>query len=130
MVLRQVYRAGEKAFVEYAGPTVEVRNRRIREVHEAKVFVGMPAASNHALVDVVLRPSLPDWTASHVRVFEFWAEVPELVIPDNERAAVGRVSRYETDRHANTIASVFVPRPTHCLDWGGRAYSLHNSQFN
>ena len=70
VVLRQVYRAGEKAFVDYAGPTVEVTDRRTGEIHEAKVFVGVLAASNHTFADVTLTRSLPDWTASHVRMFE------------------------------------------------------------
>ena len=34
---------------------------------------------------------------SHVRMFEFWGGVPELVIPDNEKAAVREASRYEPD---------------------------------
>ena len=97
VVLRQVYRAGEKAFVDYAGSTVEVTDRRTGEVQDAKVFVGVLAASNHTFVDVTLTRSLPDWTASHVRMFEFWGGVPELVIPDNEKAAVRRASRYEPD---------------------------------
>ena len=45
VVLRQVYRAGEKAFVDYAGPTVEVTDRRTGETHEAKVFVGVLACA-------------------------------------------------------------------------------------
>ena len=45
VVLRQVYRAGEKAFVDYAGPTVEVTDRRTGEIHEAKVFVGVLACA-------------------------------------------------------------------------------------
>ena len=97
VVLRQVYRAGEKAFVDYAGPTVEVTDRRTGEIHEAKVFVGVLAASNHTFVDLTRTRSLPDWTASHVRMFEFWGGVPELVIPDNEKAAVRQASRYEPD---------------------------------
>ena len=97
VVLRQVYRAGEKAFVDYAGPTVEVADRRTGEIHEAKVFVGVLAASNHTFVDVTRTRSLPDWTASHVRMFEYWGGVPELVIPDNEKVAVRRASRYEPD---------------------------------
>ena len=97
LVLRQVYRAGEKPFVDYAGSTVEVTDRRTREVHEAKVFVGVLAASNHTFVDVTLTRSLPDWTALHMRMFEFWGGVPELVIPDNEKATVRRASRYEPD---------------------------------
>ena len=52
VVLRQVYRAGEKAFVDYAGSTVEVTDRRTGEIREAKVFVGVLAASNHTFVDV------------------------------------------------------------------------------
>ena len=97
VVLRHVYRAGEKAFVDYAGPTVEVTDRRTGEIREAKVFVGVLAASNHTFVDITLTRSLPDWTASHVRMFEHWGGVPELVIPDNEKAAVRRASRYEPD---------------------------------
>ena len=97
VVLRQVYRAGEKAFVDYAGSTAEVTDRRSGEVHEAKVFVGVLAVSNHTYVDVTLTRSLPDWTASHVRMFEYWGGVPELLIPDNEKAAVRRASRYEPD---------------------------------
>ena len=97
MVLRHVYRAGEKAFVDYAGPTVEVTDRRTGEIREAKVFVGVLAASNHTFADVTLTRSLPDWTASHVRMFEYWGGMPELVIPDNEKAAVRRASRYEPD---------------------------------
>ena len=97
VVLRQVYRAGEKAFVDYAGSTVEVTDRRTGEIHEAKVFVGVLAASNYTFVDLTLSRSLPDWTASHVRIFECWGGVPELVVPDNEKAAVRRASRYEPD---------------------------------
>ena len=86
-----------KVFVDYAGPTVEVTDRRTGEIHEAKVFVGVLAASNHTFVDVTLTRSLPDWTASHVRMFEYWGGVPVLVIPDNEKAAVHRASRYEPE---------------------------------
>ena len=72
-------------------------DRPTGEIHEAKVFVGVLAASNHTFVDVTMTRSLPDWTASHVRMFEHWGGVPELVIPDNEKAAVRRASRNEPD---------------------------------
>ena len=61
------------------------------------VFVGVIGASNHTFVDVTRSRSLPDWTMSHVRMFQFWGGVPELVIPDNEKAAVHKASRYEPD---------------------------------
>ena len=61
------------------------------------VFVGVLGASNYTFVDVTRSRSLPDWTMSHVRMFEAWGGVPELVIPDNEKAAVHKASRYEPD---------------------------------
>ncbi len=97
VVMRQVYRAGEKAFVDYAGPKFPVVDRSTGEVRDAMVFVGVLGASNYTFVDVTRTRSLPDWTMSHVRMFEFWGGVPELVIPDNEKAAVREASRYEPD---------------------------------
>ena len=52
MVLRQVYQAGEKAFVDYAGPKFAVVDGRTGEVRDAVVFVGVLAASNYTFVDV------------------------------------------------------------------------------
>ena len=100
VAMRQVYRAGEKAFVDYAGPTFEVVDRNTGEVRDAMVFVGVLGVSNHTFVDVTWSRSLPDWTMSHVRMFEFWGGVPELVIPDNEKAAVHKASRYEPELNA------------------------------
>ena len=40
------------------------------------VFVGVLGASNHTFVDVTWSRSLPDWTMSHVWMFEFWGGVP------------------------------------------------------
>ena len=94
-VMRQTYRAGEKAFVDYAGPKFPVVDRGTGEVRDAMVFVGVLGASNHTFVDVTRSRSLPDWTMSHVRMFEYWGGVPELVIPDNEKAAVQEADRYE-----------------------------------
>ena len=95
VVLRQRYRGGEKVFVDYAGPRFEVVDQDSGEVREVMVFVGVLAASNYTFVDLTWSRSLPDWVLSHVRMFEFFGGAPELVIPDNEKAAVRKASRYE-----------------------------------
>ncbi len=97
VVMRQVCRAGEKAFVDYAGPKFPVVDRSTGEERDAMVFVGVLGASDHTFVDVTRSRSLPDWTMSHVRMFEFRGGVPELVIPDNEKAGVREAGRYEPD---------------------------------
>ena len=54
--MRQVYRASEKAFLDYAGPKFPVVDRSTGEAHDAMVFVGVLGASNYTFVDVKLRP--------------------------------------------------------------------------
>jgi len=46
-VLRQTHGAGEKAFVDYAGQTVDVIDRETGEVRSAQIFVGTLGASNY-----------------------------------------------------------------------------------
>jgi transposase len=41
--------------------------------------------------------SLPDWIASHVRTFATLGGVPEMLVPDNLKAAVHRAHRYEPE---------------------------------
>ena len=97
VVMRQDHRAGEKMFVDYAGQTVPVVNRETGELREAQVFVAVLGASSYTFAEATWTQSLPDWTASHVRAFEFFGGCPELVIPDNLRSAVSRAHRYEPD---------------------------------
>ena len=97
VVMRQEHRAGEKMFVDYAGHTVAVANRQTGERREAQVFVAVLGASSYTYAEATWTQSLADWTASHVRAFEFYGGSPELVIPDNLRPAVSRAHRYEPD---------------------------------
>ena len=71
--MRQVYRAGERAFVDYAGPKFPVVDRWTGEVRGAMVFVGVLGASNHTFADVTWSRALTDWTnvpRPDVRVLE------------------------------------------------------------
>ena len=71
VVMRQVYRAGEKAFVDYAGPKFPVVDRSTGEVRDAMVFVGVLAASNYTFVDVTWSRALPEvrLSATTVEIF-------------------------------------------------------------
>lgn len=41
--------------------------------------------------------SLPDWLQSHVRAFEFFGGVPDLLVPDNLRSGVSKACRYDPE---------------------------------
>jgi transposase len=97
VVMRQSHRAGEKLFVDYAGQTLPIVNAQSGEVHDAQVFIAVLGASNYTYAEVTWTQSLPDWIASHVRTFEALGGVPEVVVPDNLKAAVNRAHRYEPE---------------------------------
>ncbi len=50
--MRQIHRAGEKVFIDYAGPTIPVVDNRTGEVmFDAAVFVAVLGASNYTYVE-------------------------------------------------------------------------------
>ena len=96
-VLRQEHKAGEKTFVDYAGQTVPVVDPETGEVREAQIFVGVLGASNFTFAEATWTQSLADWTASHVRMFEYFGGVSELLTPDNLASGVSKACRYDPE---------------------------------
>jgi transposase len=95
--MRQYHRAGEKLFVDYCGPTMSVVNPDSGEIRFAQVFVAVLGAGSYTYAEATWSQSLPDWIGSHVRAFEFYGGVPEIVVPDNLRSAVSKSCRYDPD---------------------------------
>ena len=95
LVMRQSHRAGEKLFVDYAGQSIPVVNGHTGEVQEAALFIAVLGASNSTYVEATWTQSLPDWIGSHVRTLAALGGVPDIIVPDNLKAAVTRAHRYE-----------------------------------
>jgi transposase len=97
VVMRQDHRAGEKLFVDYAGQTMPVVNPLTGAVQDAAIFIAVLGASNYTFAEATWSQSLPNWIGSHVRVFEALGGVPQVIVPDNLKAAVSRAHRYEPE---------------------------------
>lgn len=95
--MRQHHYAGEKLFIDYAGQTVAIVDARTGEINEAQIFVAVWGASNYTFAEATASQSLPDWIGSHVRAFEYFQGVPELLVPDNLKSGVTKTHRYEPD---------------------------------
>jgi len=95
--MRQTHLAGEKLFVDYAGPTIPIVDRTTGEIHPAQVFVAVMGASNYTFAEATMTQGLADWTGSHVRTFEFMGGVPEVVVPDNLKSGVTKPCRYDPE---------------------------------
>ncbi|MEO8659374.1 MAG: IS21 family transposase, partial [Bryobacteraceae bacterium] len=95
VVLRQEHRAGEKVFVDYAGDTIGVQDPAGGEVRQAQLFVAVLGASSYTFAEATWTQGLPDWIGSHLRAFDFFEGVPEIVVPDNLKSGVTKPCRYE-----------------------------------
>ena len=98
--MRQEHRAGEKLFVDYAGPTVPVIDRDTGEMRPASIFVGVLGASNYTYAEATWSQELPEWIGAHVRLFRFIGGVVEILVPDNLRSGVTHAHRYEPQVNA------------------------------
>jgi len=100
-VMRQIHKSGEKTFVDYAGMTIPWIDVATGEIHEAEIFVGCLGASQFIFAEATETQQLPDWIASHVRMWEYFGGVSEVVVPDNLKSAVTKTHRYDPDVNAN-----------------------------
>ena len=91
---RNDHPAGERLFIDYAGQTIGIRDLH-GSVRQAQIFIGVLGASNYTYAEATWTQTLPDWIASHNRMFSFFGGCPEILVPDNLRSAVVRACRYE-----------------------------------
>lgn len=82
LVMRQTHKAGEKLFIDYTGQTMPVVDRTTGEVRRAQIFVAVLGASNYTYAEATWTQGLADWIGSHVRAFESFGGVPEVLVYD------------------------------------------------
>jgi transposase len=95
--MRLTHVAGERLFVDYAGPTVSVVDAVTGEIREAQIFVAVLGASSFTFAEATWTQALPDWIGSHVRALTFFGGSPEIVTSDNLKAGVTTPHLYEPD---------------------------------
>jgi len=96
-VMRVPKKAGEEVQVDYAGQTVLVINPETGEKRKAQIFVGVLGASGLIYAEAQWDQSLPNWIRAHVRMFDFFGGVPEIIRPDNLKTGVTKASFYDPD---------------------------------
>ena len=100
-VMRQVHKAGEKTFVDYAGMKMPWLDPMTGEIHEAEIFVGCLGASQFIYTEATATQQLPDWIQSHIHMFEYFGGVSEIIVPDNLKSGVTHAHRYDPDINTN-----------------------------
>jgi transposase len=93
--MRQVHKAGEKAFVDFSGKRPEIVDPKTGEIHPVELFVGVLGASSLIYAEATQDQSLSSWIGAHVRMVEFWGGCVEIFVPDNLKSGVQKACRYE-----------------------------------
>jgi transposase len=88
LVMRQVFRAGEKVFIDYSGKRPRLVDPNRGEVTEVELFVAVLGASNYTFAEATRSQKLADFVGSTIRAFQYFGAVPEIVVPDQLRSAV------------------------------------------
>ena len=88
--MRQIHRAGEKLFIDYAGPTLA-----LVDGSRAHIFVAALGASSYTFACATPRETMQDWLSSCAQALRYFGGVPQLIVPDNPRALIADPNRYE-----------------------------------
>jgi transposase len=95
--MRQMHRAGDKAFVDYSGDGVDVIDSGSGEIRKAEIFVGVLGASSYSYAEATWSQDLPDWIGSHVRMLNYFQGVPAAIVPDNLKSGVRKPCYYDPE---------------------------------
>jgi transposase len=93
--MRQVHRAGEKAFVDFSGQRPVLVDPTTGELVPVELFVGVLGASSYVYAEACAAQDLASWITAHVRMVEAWGGAPAIFVPDNLRSGVTEACRYE-----------------------------------
>ena len=113
--MRQIHRAGEKLFADYAGPTVPIIDASTGDIRPASIFVAVLGASSYTFACATPGQTQNDWLTGIGRALKFIGGVPALIVPDNLRALVAVADRYEpalnraTAEFADHYGTVILP---------------------
>lgn len=93
--MRQIHRAGEKLFADFAGDTVPIIDAGSGAIRRAHIFVAVLGASNYTYACATAAETQADWLGGLGRALHFIGGVTELIVPDNPRALIGEANRYD-----------------------------------
>ncbi len=96
-VMRQVHKAGEKAFVDWSGDKIPVVDPETGEVREVALFVGVLGASGYTFAWAAESQELRWFVEAHERMYRFFGGVPAVTVPDNDLSAVTHADRWEPE---------------------------------
>lgn len=117
------HKAGDKAFVDFAGKKLQIVNRATGETTDVEVFVSILGASQLTYAEATLTQQKHDWINANINSIEYFGGVTRAIVPDCMKTAVNKPNPYEPDinpeyedfaRHYGTV--ILPARPARPKD--------------
>jgi transposase len=83
---------GEIMEVDWAGQTAYLKDRITGEAIPAYIFVAALPCSQYAYVEACLSMDSENWISAHIRAFEYFGGVTQMIVPDNLKTGVIKAS--------------------------------------
>jgi len=84
---------GEKAYFDFAGPTLRYRDAEVERA--AQIFVAALGYSNAIFAHAYADQTAASWLDGQHRAFVAFGGVPKIGVPDNPKALVAKADRFE-----------------------------------
>jgi transposase len=97
VTMRQHHKAGDKLFVDWAGPTMPITDAATGEITEASIFVAALGASDFTYAEAFEDETLSSWITGHIHAFEEIGGVAAATVPDNTKTAVTKPCFFDPD---------------------------------
>lgn len=95
---RNIYRAGEKGFVDFSGLTIRYFGSGIQY---AEVFVSVLGASDCLFAKATESQTMEEFNLAHRSAFEYYGGVPQVITPDNLKSGVIKNTKKELNLNKN-----------------------------
>jgi len=107
--MRIHHKPAEKLEVDWAGQSAYLTNNLTGAPIKAPIFVAVLPYSGYAYVEALPNMNMRSWIQAHVNCFQYIGGVPRILVPDNLKTGVERVSREESviNRTYNEMASYY-----------------------
>ena len=120
--MRQEHRYGEKLFVDY-GDGLYLTDGQTGAKQLTQLFVSAWGASHYIYAEASLTQKVSAWIGAHVRAFDYFDCVPEIIVPDNLKSGVSKPCYYEPEINSSYLdmaqyygCAVIPARPVHPKD--------------
>lgn len=92
IVMRQPHAPAYRLFLDFSGKRPSLTNPGSGEKTPIELFVAVMGASRKTFAYATRTQRLVDWCEANVRALEFFRGVPKLLVPDNLKSAVDKVT--------------------------------------